>query len=420
MIDDSSKYRANFLNQYAKIPNKILETLESRYSEEYESVRHCVGLIIVNLLNSGEVAYSRNKNFYTKNRTKRYTFANMLNALEIAVADGYAVRLQTGYHRPDYEKGWSSTLGAGPRLDEFKQSRVFELDVESLPLLMVDDRPVFEGDDLDLVKLRVDKEKQELRAFADRLDRVYDEALKLNRDYWNNMEIDTRYIDSKSKCFNRVGLTRIFNQGLMGRWFQKGEMSYQQLAKEERTKLRLNGESVVEIDYSAMHPHILYAWEGKQCPDDAYESIEDQCGCTRFIAKKVALYAINASSYKSLVNAINNNKKEVERSNRNRAIPEKILYDELKKCGITPKEVVEATKTVHPAISKYIYSASANKLMLVESDIMTDVLLKLKECGIHALPVHDSVIVQSRHENQVRQIMQEAYRDHTGFSILIK
>ena len=420
MIDDSSKYRANFLNQYTKIPNKILETLNSRYSEEYEGVRHCIGLIIVNLLNSGEVAYSRNKNFYTKNRTKHYTFANMLNALEITVADGYAVKLQTGYHRRGDEKGRSSTLKAGPRLDEFDQPGAMDLDVESLPLLMVDDRPVFEGDDLNLVKLRVDKEKQESRAFADRRDRVYDEALKLNREYWNTMEIDTRYIDSKSKCFNHVGLTRIFKQGLMGRWFQKGEMSYQQLSSTERAKLLLNGETVVEIDYSSMHPHILYAWEREQCPDDFYEIIVHECGCSRFAAKDVALIAINASSYLSFVGGINNNKKETIRANRNRAKPEPILYDELKQCGMTPKEVVDAIKIAHPVISKYIYNASANKLMLVESDIMTAVLLKLMELGIPALPEHDSVIVPSRYEDTARQIMHDIYREYTGFRVVIE
>ena len=50
MIDDSSLYRVHFLNQYAKIPKDILDTLNSRYSKEYEDVRYCVGLVITNLL----------------------------------------------------------------------------------------------------------------------------------------------------------------------------------------------------------------------------------------------------------------------------------------------------------------------------------------------------------------------------------
>jgi hypothetical protein len=412
---DSSQYRVHFLNQYAKIPENILEKLNSLYPTRYESVRHCLGLIIVNLLEFDEVAYSRNKNFYSANHTKNYTYANMLNALEIAIEAGYAAELKTSYQ--SFDRGYSSTLKAGPRLSEFNLPEGIELDLESLPLLSIDKRPIFENDDLDVVKAHSANTSLE---FINHLDRMYDEALKLNRDYWNKIIIDTRLINAKLKCFNRVGLTRIFKKGEVGRWHQKGEMSFQQLPKEERPKLLLNSEKVAEIDYSAMHPHILYAWENKRCPDYFYETIMNQCGCDRFVAKKITLIAINAGSYKSLVGAINLDKAKTERANRNRATPEPVLYSELKKQNLTPEEVVEAIKIAHPAIAKYIYSALANKLMLVESDIMTSVLLKLMSLGIPALPVHDSVIVPSRYKDVARLEMQNNYREYTGFSIAIK
>ena len=60
------------------------------------------------------------------------------------------------------------------------------------------------------------------------------------------------------------------------------------------------------------------------------------------------------------------------------------------------------------------------KKLLVESDIVTPVLLKLKELSIPALPEHDSVIVPSRYNDTARQIMHDNYREHTGFSIVIK
>lgn len=419
MSDYLAEYGVHFLNQYMKIPKNISEKLDSLYPAQYESVRHCFGLIIVNLLKFKEIAYSRRKNWYTENHTKHYTFANMMNALKIAVADGYAISLKTGYRSPGYEKGRASTIGVGPRLQEFSYSEEMGLNLESLPLVFIDQRPIFGYEDLKLVKAKYTQASLELRDFVNRLDRIYDEALSLNRNYWNKMVIDTCYIDSK--CFNRVGLTRIFKKdGFMGRWFQKGGMSYQELPEKEREKLLLNGERVTEIDYSAMHPHILYAWEGKQCPDDFYTGIIDQCGCDRFVAKSIALIAINASSYASLVGAINNNKGETERANKSRAIPEPVLYCELKKRGLTAKEVVEGIKIAHPAIAKYIYSASSNKLMLVESDIMTSALLKLMRLGIPALPVHDSVIVPSRHKDVARRIMQDIYMEHTGFNIVIK
>jgi hypothetical protein len=316
-----------------------------------------------------------------------------------------------------------------PRLGEFYLSEDLELDLESLPLLSVEKRPVYDNNDMMFIKERIAKVDRELisldifhqlLALNNRLDRIYEEALKLNRDYWNKIVIDTRHIDPRQKCFNHVGLTRIFKDGGVWRWFQKGEMSFQQLPEEERVKLLINGERVTEIDYSAMHPHILYAWENEQCPDDFYERIMDRCGCSRFIAKSVSLIAINASSYVSLVGAINNDKRKTEIANKNRAIPEPVLYNELKKQNLTPRDVVEAIELAHPVIAKYVYKGLANKLMLVESDIMTSVLLELMSLGIPVLPVHDSVIVPSRYEGVARRVMGYVYTEQIGFNISIK
>jgi hypothetical protein len=415
-----NRYRANFLNQYVYIPASIKEKLASCYPNENENVRHCLGLIIVNLLESSEVAYSRRKGLYTKNRTRHFTYQNLKNALQIAEVDSYVIQLRKGHLGRGNEKGESSTMGAGPRLREFNRPVKMELDVEALPLLSTDEKPIFESDDLELIRARYVEASPEYRALVQRLDRLYFEAKVLNHQYWNKMLIDTSYIESREKCFNRVGLTRIFNEGLMGRWFQKGEMSYQQLSSVERSKLLLNGEPVVEIDYSAMHPHILYAWENEQCPGDFYTGIMNQCGCDRFVAKSIVLIAINASGYASLVGAINSNKGETERANKNRAVPEPVLYSELKNHGLTAKEVVEAIKIAHPVIAKYVYRAMANKLMLVESDIMTSVLLKLMRLSIPALPVHDSVIVPSRHKDVARRVMQDTFTEQTGFKAVIK
>ena len=411
-----AEYDLQFLNQYVKIPAQISEKIDALHPDRYKSVRHCVGLLIVNLLKFREVAYSRDKNFYTKQRTKNYTFTNMKHAVDIAVADGYAVMGQIGYRTVGFERGFSSRLLAGSRLTEFQQINEMELDVESLPILSIDKRPVFGPEDFKVVR----EHSADSKELADRLDVIYEEALKLNRDYWNKMIIDTSAVVLKQPCFNRVGLTRIFKEDEVGRYFQKGELSFQQLAEEDRKKLLINGEKVTEIDYSAMHPHILYAWEHKQCPDDVYERIMAQCGCSRFVAKNIFLIAINCRGEKSLNGAVNSNKGKTERANRRRAVPEKVLYNELKNQNLRALDVVEAIKKSHPAIAEYVYGASANKLMLVESNIMTSVLLKLMYLNVPTLPVHDSVIVPSRNDDTARRIMQDTYREHTGFGIVIK
>ena len=57
---------------------------------------------------------------------------------------------------------------------------------------------------------------------------------------------------------------------------------------------------------------------------------------------------------------------------------------------------------------------------MVDSWIMIDVLETLARLGIVALPEHDSVICPVEHQETVRQVMKEAYKQHMGFEIGVK
>lgn len=420
MAEDKFKYRYPFLNQYVKTPKRISDMVNEGHPMVSESIRHCIGLIIVNLLMNSEVAYSRNKNFYTENRTRDYTWTNMLKAVEIAEEKSYAIRLKEGYWKRNFRTGLSSTLGVGPRLKEFRALEEIELDIESLPLLIVDGKPIYDSEGLTLVVGHSNPRRPGSSVLISRFNHIYSEAVRLNREYWNHMEIDHRNLKVGEYCLDSIGLTRLFKRGEVGRWFQKGGLSYQELPEEARSKLLLNSEGVVELDYPAMHPHIMYAWEDKQCPGDFYERIMKLSGCSRFVAKSVTLIAVNASSYRSFVGAINLDRGRQARANEERATKKPILYDELKKSKLHPRDIIESVKEAHPVLVKYIYSGVANRLMLEESDIMTSALLRLMELGIPALPVHDSVIAPLRHKTIVRRVMEDTYRQQTGFRITVK
>ena len=99
--------------------------------------------------------------------------------------------------------------------------------------------------------------------------------------------------------------------------------------------------------------------------------------------------------------------------------PEPIIYDELKKLNLSIKEVIASFKKVHPTISKYLFSGLGNTLMLVESDILTSVLLRLMGLGISALPVHDSLVFPSQYRDTVKEIMEDEYRRQIDFEITV-
>ena len=84
-----------------------------------------------------------------------------------------------------------------------------------------------------------------------------------------------------------------------------------------------------------------------------------------------------------------------------------------------PDAIVNAFSRVHPVIAKYVYSASANKLMLEESEIMTLVLHELVKLNIPAIPIHDSLLFPKQNKDVVRQIMLDCYKKHTGFMITV-
>ena len=85
----------------------------------------------------------------------------------------------------------------------------------------------------------------------------------------------------------------------------------------------------------------------------------------------------NAPSYASLSSAINLDKAKETKANLGRAKPKPILYNELKRQGLESRNVVGATSQAHPTIAKYIFSGSALRLMLAESDLVTAALLRL-------------------------------------------
>ncbi len=412
-------YPNRFVNQYAKVPDDISAGLDRQFGAEYPGVRHCLGLIVTNLLGYGPVAYSRRDHFFTGHRTVHYTKANMLRAVDIAVNEGYA-ESSVGFRSAGYRRGISSTLAPTARLRrEFKGQGKVEIDVALLPLMVIDNRQVFGAGDIAPCFSAVVTSTKRQGPVPPR-PTTYDATYKLNREYFNRMRIDYRDLNLEREYLEVVGLTRVFKAGGVGRWFQKGGPSYQQLSGEERSRLLLDGEEVVELDYPAMHPHLLYAWEGGQCPEGFYDRVADLCGCSRFVAKSVTLFALNAPSYSSLSSAINLDMANQARANEDRAAPKPILHDQLKRLKLKARDVTDAIEKVHPTIAKYLFSNSANRLMLAESEIVTSALLKLMEAGIPALPVHDSLIVSRRHRNRVRQVMEDAYREHTGFGIAVE
>ena len=79
------------------------------------------------------------------------------------------------------------------------------------------------------------------------------------------------------------------------------------------------------------------------------------------------------------------------------------------------KSLVRAFKDAHKPIQKYLLSDVGVMLQNTDSHIMNNILIRLMDKKILGLSVYDSVIVAEQHEDELSQIMIEAYEVEMGF-----
>lgn len=194
-------------------------------------------------------------------------------------------------------------------------------------------------------------------------------------------------------------LHRVFNRNS----FDLGGRSYgalhQNLPRNMRPFILIDGDPTFEIDYSALHIMMLYHLEGIDYQDDPYIV----CGGAdmRGTYKAVALVAINAKNEKSAYGAIRDELKS-------RSIP----LPGAEKPLVT---LVKTFKEAHKPIGKYLFSDIGLTLQNYDSEIMNNVLVSLMNLGIPALPVHDSMIIAEQHQDICREKMVQKYKEVMKF-----
>jgi hypothetical protein len=230
----------------------------------------------------------------------------------------------------------------------------------------------------------------------------------------------------------RPQVRRVFNGDLEhgGRWYHR----LQNLSKDERGRLLINGEPVVELDYSALHPRLIYAREGIAYPLDADPYAIP--GVPRKAAKGIWLQVMNDTSISAAVAHLEG------RQHADRIAAHERYRAELEAWQATPlerrpeppmrpaclgptfepfapeidvKAAVDALLDTHAAIA-HTFNTEGQALELQHTDarIAERVITRCVERRWAVLPVHDSFIVQERHAQALRSFMADAYAAETG------
>ena len=207
-----------------------------------------------------------------------------------------------------------------------------------------------------------------------------------------------------------------------GRLHSCGYRHAQGLSKTDRHTITIDGLPVVELDYSGLHPRLLYASEGIQYTDDPYidviEKIPGGLGWSeearlrsRPLMKTALLALLDSPSINTAQSSVNNWLYEHYTESR---------Y--LRRLGIDKARVlIDAFEKAHSQISHYFGSDIGMKLMNKDARIALDVVWHFANQGVPVIPVHDSFIVQEKHAEELWQVMGETYQKHNdGFTCPIK
>jgi hypothetical protein len=182
-----------------------------------------------------------------------------------------------------------------------------------------------------------------------------------------------------------LSLHRIWNET----WQRNGRLYgpwVQNLPKETRRTLLLNGEPVAEPDYPALHCRLLYDLAGKSMPDKPFE-ID---GWERSEVKRAFYTMVNARTWNSARLAIWEHTKRTD-------------------------ELMAAIVRKHSAITDVLCSGIGARLMFMDATIMCRNIGDLTREGILALPIHDSVIVPAKYEGKAFEIMERNLALKTSF-----
>lgn len=188
-------------------------------------------------------------------------------------------------------------------------------------------------------------------------------------------------------------MRRVFTRGSFGSGGRLFGGFWQPLKKAQRLDhMRIAGERIAELDFGQMCPRIAYGLVG------ATLSMED--------AYDIPGFEQDRDGIKIVFNAM------MFRDTPMCKFPEGVRGMFSGKPKIA--EVTGAIEAAHPALGEVFYTLAGHRLQFHESQIMVDLLFRLVDLGIVALPIHDAVLVASSKADKTRQVMLEVFRDHTG------
>ncbi len=384
-------------NQSLRLDDKGREAVKHLFDPLYQGVslykreqKHLdLEILIANLIKAKHraVSISLNRNTWKAGQYSRASYF-IMELVKVLERTGY-IKMKKGHN---YE-------------NKARMSRIWA--TEKLLQYIPEFHSAVIYDPKELVELRDDKGKLKEYKNTAETHRIR-KILQLTNAV--NGKADIRYGKYKlNPC-----LLAVFNRKftLYGRLHTRGHRHYQSFSEQERAEITINQQPVIELDYSGLHPHLLYAKEGIQFFGDPYSIVDNRPEVRPFL-KTILLCMLNAKDETHAERAANywlfNNHDERE---------------VLKGIDITKaRPLMEAFKKAHAKINHYFCTGKETglKIMNLDAKIALDVIQHFAKQDIPILAVHDSFVVQEQYKDELFQVMKKVYQQKTGgFRIRVK
>lgn len=159
---------------------------------------------------------------------------------------------------------------------------------------------------------------------------------------------------------------------------------WQNLPKDRRGELLMNGECIIEPDFTCLHPTLLYSMEGSKLDTATFDPyLPNPYRWPRKAGKLALNVAINARSIVAAVWAL-----QAKRLEKGDDGTPKWKY------GLAEtRRIIDALIAHNRPIARYICSDMGVRLMGVDSRMCVEVLKRCRRDGVAVLPVHDSFMV---------------------------
>jgi len=213
--------------------------------------------------------------------------------------------------------------------------------------------------------------------------------------------------NSRTVRLRPMRIRRIFNVD-----FQHGGRFYggiENMPSELRTKIQINGEPTVELDYVAYQLRMLYHMENVDYLSDPYAAVNGYTPDMREVYKLIALVALNAGNEAACLKGIRNELKGSALLVRTGGLTDAVI-----------RPMLQKWVNAHPQLQQYMYSGIGLSLQAIDSDITNNVLKHFQKRGVLVLSVHDSFLIESDLEKVLKKVMRSVYQAKFDFYPVIK